>query len=222
MVQLSCLYLTTGKTIALTIRNFVGKVISLLFNTLSRFVIVFLPRSKSLLISWLQSSSIVILEPEIIKSVTATTFYPFICHAVMGPDAMILVYLILSFKPAFSPSSFTLSKRLFSSSSLSAIRMVSSAYLRLLVFFLAILIPAYNSSSIFHDVLCLENSHGQGMLVGYSPWGCKELNMTEQLSMARHSACKLNKQGDNTQPCHTLFPVLNQSLVPCPVLTVAS
>ena len=82
----------TGKTIALTMWTFVGKVMSLLFNTLSRFVIVFLPRIKHLLISWLQSPSAVILEPKKIKSVTASTFSSSICHEVMGPDAMILVF----------------------------------------------------------------------------------------------------------------------------------
>ena len=91
MVQQSHLYLTTGKTIAFTF-HFVGKVISLLFNTLSRFVIAFLPRSKRLLISWLQSPSTVILKPKKIKSVTASTFSPSICHEVMGLDAMILVF----------------------------------------------------------------------------------------------------------------------------------
>ena len=79
MVQLSCPCLTTGKTIALTMQTFVGKVMSLLFNTLSRFVIAFLPRSKHLLISWLQSPSTVILEPKKIKSVTTSTFSPSIC-----------------------------------------------------------------------------------------------------------------------------------------------
>ena len=83
--------------------TFVGKVLSLLFNTLSRFVIAFLPRSKHLLISWLQSPSAVILEPKKWKSDTASTFSPSICHGVMRLDAMILVFLILSFKPAFSP-----------------------------------------------------------------------------------------------------------------------
>ena len=92
MVQLSHPYMTTGKTIALTRRTFVGKVMSLLFNMLSRFVIVFLPKSKHLLISWLQSLSTVILEPKKIKSVTVSTFPPSICHEVMGPDAMILVF----------------------------------------------------------------------------------------------------------------------------------
>ena len=92
MVQLSQPYVTTGKTIALTIQTFVGRVMSLLFNTLSRFVIDFLPRSKSLLISWLQSPSIVILQPKKRKSATTSTFTPSICHEVMGPDAMILFF----------------------------------------------------------------------------------------------------------------------------------
>ena len=84
MVQLFHPYMTTGKTIALTIQAFVGKVMSLLFNTLSRFVIAFLPRIKHLLISWLQSLSVVILEPKKIKSVTVSTFSLSICHEVMG------------------------------------------------------------------------------------------------------------------------------------------
>ena len=91
MVPLSHLYMTTGKTIALTVRIFVGKVMSLLFNTLSRFIIAFLPRIKHLLISWLQSSSSVILESKKIKSLTVSTVSPSICHEMMGPDAMILV-----------------------------------------------------------------------------------------------------------------------------------
>ena len=130
------------KTKALTRWTFVGKVMSLLFNMLSRLVKTFLPRSKRLLISWLQSPSAVILEPPKIKSVTVSIVSPSICHEVMGPDAMILVFWMLTFKPTFSHSSFTLVKRLFSSSSLSAISVVSSACLRLLIFLLAILIPA--------------------------------------------------------------------------------
>ena len=86
-VQLSHLYMTTGKTIALTRRTFVGKVMSLLFNMLSRLVITFLPRNKHLLISWLQSPSAVILEPKTIKSDTVSTVSPSISHEVMGPDA---------------------------------------------------------------------------------------------------------------------------------------
>ena len=91
-VQLSHPYLTTGKTIALTRRTFVGKVMSLLLNILSRLVITFLPRSKRLLISWLQSPSAVILEPKKIKSDTVSTISLSISHEVMGPDAMIFVF----------------------------------------------------------------------------------------------------------------------------------
>ena len=160
---------------------------SLLFNMLSRLVITFLPRSKRLLISQLQSPSAVTLEPKKIKSVTVS---PFICHEVMGPDAMILVFWMLSFKPTFSFSSFIFIKRLFSSSSLSAISVVSFAYLRLLIFLLAILIPACASSSLAFHMM--------------------------------YSAYKLNKQSDKIQPWRTPFPVRNQSVVPWPVLTVAS
>ena len=91
-VQLSHLYITTGKTIALTRRTLVGKVMSLLFNMLSRLLIIFLPRSKRLLISWLQSPTTVILEPSQIKSDTISTVSPSISHEVMGPDAMIFVF----------------------------------------------------------------------------------------------------------------------------------
>ena len=108
----------------------------------------------------------------------------------MGPDAMIFVYWMLSFKPTFSLSSFTFIKRLFSSSSLSAIRMVSSACLRLLIFLLTILIPAGTSSSLASHMM--------------------------------YSSYKLNKQGDNIQPWGTPFPIWNQSVVPCLVLTIAS
>ena len=92
MVQLSHPYMTPGKTTALTRRTFVGKVMSLLFNMLSRLVITFLPRNKSLSISWLQSPSAVILEPQKIKSLTVSIVSPSIFHEVMGPDAMILVF----------------------------------------------------------------------------------------------------------------------------------
>ena len=112
IVQLSHPYMTIGKTIALIRQIFVGKVISLLFNMLSKLVIDFLPRSKCLLISWLQSPSAVILEHKKIKSVTVSIVSPSICHEVMGPDAMILVFWILSFKPTFSLFSFTFKKLL--------------------------------------------------------------------------------------------------------------
>ena len=92
MVQLSHPYMTTGKTIALTRQIFVSKVMSLLFNMLSRFIIAFPSRNKNLLISWLQSPSTVILEPKKIKSVMVSIVSPSICHEVMGPDAMILVF----------------------------------------------------------------------------------------------------------------------------------
>ena len=93
MVQLAHPYVTTGKTIALTRWTFVGRVISLLLNMLSSLVIAFLPRSKHLLISWLQSPSAVILEPKKINSVTVSIVSPSICHEVMEPDAMIFVFL---------------------------------------------------------------------------------------------------------------------------------
>ena len=128
IVQLSHPYMTIGRTIPLTRQTFVGKVMCLLFNMLSRLLITFLPRSKRLLISWQQSTSAVILEPPKIKSDIVSTVSPSICHEVMGPDAMILVFWMLSCKPTFSLSSFTFIKELFSSS-LSAIRVVSSAYL---------------------------------------------------------------------------------------------
>ena len=92
IVQLSDPYMITGKTIALTRWTFVGKVMPLLFNMLSRLVITFLPGRKHLLISWLQSPSAVILEPKKIKSATVSTVSPSICHEMMGPDAMILVF----------------------------------------------------------------------------------------------------------------------------------
>ena len=186
VVQLSHPYITTGKTIALTRWTFVGKVLSLLFRMLSGLVIAFLPRSKRLLISWLQSQSAVILEPPKIKS---TTVSPSIFHEVIGPDAMILVFWMLSFKPTFSLY-FTFIKSLSSSSSLSAIRVVSFAYLRLLIFLPAILILSCALSSLAFHIM--------------------------------YSAYKLNKQDDNIQPWRTPFTIWNQSVVPCPVLAVAS
>ena len=101
-------------------QTFVGKVMSLLFNMLFRLVITFLPRSKHLLISWLQSPSAVILEPKKVKFVTVSTVSSSIWHEVMGPDGMILVFWMLNFNPGFSLSSFTFIKRLFSSSLLFA------------------------------------------------------------------------------------------------------
>ena len=120
------------------------------------------------------------------KSVTVSIVFPSICHGVMGMDAMNLVFWMLSFKLAFLLLSFTfIIKRLFYSS-LSAIRVVSSAYLRLLIFLPAILTPACDSSSLTFHMM--------------------------------YSAYKLYKQGDNIQPWHTPFPILNESVVQCSVL----
>ena len=126
MVQLSHPYMTTGKTIALTRQTCVGKLKSLLFNMLSRFVIAFLPRSKCLLISWQKLPSAGVLKPKKIKSLTVSIVSPSICHKVMELNAMILVLWMLSFKPAFPFFFFTFINRLFSFSLLSAIRVVSS------------------------------------------------------------------------------------------------
>ena len=127
--------------------TFAGKVWSLLFIMLSRLLTTFLPRSKHLLISWVQSphgdfGHQWLWRPKKIKSVTVSIVSPCICHEVMGPDAMTLVFWKLNFKQIFWLSSFTFIKRLFSSSSLSAIRVAPSAHLRLLIFLPAILITA--------------------------------------------------------------------------------
>ena len=158
------------KTIALTRWTLVGKIMSLLCNMLSRLVLTFFSRNKHLLISWLQSPFEVILEPKEMKSVTVS---PSICHEVMGPDTMMFVFWMLSCKPAFSLSSFTFIKRL-----LFTISVVSSAYLRLVIFLPEILNPGCPSSS--------------------------------PVFLMVYSAYKLNRQGDNIQPCHTPFPIWNQ------------
>ena len=190
MVQLSHPYMTTGKNVAFTRWNIVGKVMSLLFNMLSRLVIAFLLRNKCLLVSWLQLSSAVILEPNKMKSVTVSIVSPSICHEVMGPNAVILVLWMLSFKPAFLLCHFTFINSLFISPLLSTIRVVSSAYLRLLIFLWTILIQACASSSPAFRIM--------------------------------YSAYQLNRPGDNAQLWCTHFPILNQSVVPCLVIMVAS
>ena len=156
------------------------------FNTPCRFVIAFLPRSKCLnfMTAVTVHSEFGSQENKICR---CFHFSPFIFHEVMGLEPMILVFWMLSFKLAFSFSYFTFIKRLFSSSSLSAIRVISSAYLKLLIFLLAILIPACDSSSLAFHMM--------------------------------YSAYKLNKQSANIQPCLTLFPILNLSVL-CLVLTV--
>ena len=154
-----------------------------------RFLIAFLPRSKCLLISWLQSPSAVILEPPKIKSLTVSIVSPSIYHEVMGLAAMILIFWMLSFKLTFSLSSSSSSKALYFLFTFCHKGDVP-AYLKLLIFLPAILIPACASSSpAFHVIYC---------------------------------ACKLSKQGDNIQPWCTPFPIWNQSVVSCAVLTVAS
>ena len=155
MVQLHIPYMTNGKIIALTRQTFVGKVLSLFLNMLSRLVIAFLLRSKHLLISWLQSPSAVILEPKKIKSafILLLLLLPIYLPWNDGTRCLIFVFWMFSFKPAFSISFFTFMKRLFSSL-LSAIRVVSSSYLRLLIFLLAILISICASSiPTFHIIV---------------------------------------------------------------------
>ena len=217
------------------------------------------------------------LEPAKIKCVSVSTFSPSICHKVMGPDTVIFVFWMFSFKPSFSLSSFALIRRLFSFSSLSAIRVVSSAYLRLLMFLLAVLIPAcvdpawhytwctlhisqvsrvtvYNLDILFSQfwtspfpmsgsnccfMTCIQVSQQVGKVVWYShllknlPVYCdlhkgfsivSEADVFLKFScfLMINSACKLNKQGDNIQPWHTLFLIWKQSVVPCPTITVTS
>ena len=166
MVQPSHPYMTTGKTIALTRWTFVGKVKSLLFNMLSRFIIAFLPRSKHLLISWYHHH-LQWWMPEKIRSVTVSIVFPSICHEVMGPDAMILVFEMWSFKPAFS---------------------------------LLLLIWGWETRVRSLD---LEDPLEKETLVGYSPWGCKELNTTEGLLLPREAITNIDsilKSRDFTLP----------------------
>ena len=172
MVQLSHPYMTTGKTITLTRWTFLGKVMSLLFNMLSRLVIAFF-QGASILISWLQSPSAVILEPKKI------VWHCFHCFPIYLPWSdgtrcyYLIVFWMLSSKPTFSFSFFI--KRLFSFSLLFALRVVSSARLRLLLFLMAILIPACASSS---PVLCMMyfayrlNEQGEIWLKTYWAWPC--------------------------------------------------
>ena len=150
--------MTTGKIIALTIRTFVDKVMSLLFNMLFRLVIAFLPRSKHLLISWFQSQCTVIFWAQENRICHCFHFLPTYLPWSDGADAMIFIFKMLSFKPTFSLSSFTLTKRLYFLftlvASLSAFRVLSPAYLRLLMFLLAVLIPGCESFSM-PGVLCI-------------------------------------------------------------------
>ena len=165
MVQLSHPYMTTGKTIALTGQTFDDKIMFLLFNMLSSFLLAFLPRSEDLLISWLQSPSAVILEPKKIVCHCFPIYLPW-SHGTRYHD---LSFWVLSFKPAFSLFSFTFIKRFSSFSLLSAIRALSTAYLRLLIFLLAVLIPVCASSSpAFHMMYSAYKLNKQGDNI--QPW----------------------------------------------------
>ena len=157
IVRLSHPYMTTRKTIALTKWNFAGKVMFLLFSMLSRLVITFLPRSKCLLNSWLQSPSSVILEPPKITSLIVSNVSPSICHEVIGPGAMILVFWMLSCKPTFSLSYFTFIKRVFSSSSISAIGVDVICISEIFVISPSNLDSSlcFIQTGILHDVLCM-------------------------------------------------------------------
>ena len=177
MVQISHPYMTTGKTIALTSQTFVSKVMSLLFNMLSRLVIAFLPRSKRLFISWLKSPSAVILET------TVSIVFPTICMKWWDQMPWSLFFECWALSQLFH-FPLSLASRGF------LLPLGFLPYLRLLIFLPVILIPACASSS--------------------------------PAFWMRYSAYKLNKQCDNIQPWYTPFPILNQSMVPCPVLTVAS
>ena len=151
---------------------------------LSRFVIAFLPRSKCLLITWLQ-----ILEAKKIKFVHCVHFVPFYLPWSKGTGGHDLSFLMLSFEPAFSLSSFTLFKRLFNSSSLSAIRV---------------------------------DLHIWSCYFSWQSWFQLVIHPVQHFTWCTLHTKKLNKQDDNIQPCRTPLPILNQSVVPCLVLTVAS
>ena len=156
---------------------------------LSRMVTTFFQRSKGLLLSWLQSPSAVILDPKEIKSVTVSIVSPSICYEVMGPDAMILLFWMLSFKPTFNSPFHFHQEALY-------------------IFF-----------TFCHKdgVICISE------VIDISPGNLdSSLCFIQPGICTMYSAYKLNKQGDNIHPWCTPFPILNQSVVPCPVLTVAS
>ena len=183
--------MTTGKTRALTRWTFVGKVMSLILNMLSRLDITFLPRSKRLLISWLQSPSAEILEPRKMKSAIVSTLSPHLFPMKWWDQIPWASFSeCWAFSQLFHSLAFTFIKRFFISSLLSAIKVVSSANLRLLIFLLAVLIPTCDSSIRAFQMV--------------------------------YSAYKLSKQSDNIQSWLTPFPILNLSVVPSPVLIVAS
>ena len=183
--------MTTGKTIALSIPTFVSKVMSLLFNTLSRLFIAFLPRSKYLLISWLQSPSAVILGPKKVKSFAVSIVSPSMCHEVMGSDANIFIFWVLTFNPAFSLSFFTYIKRLFSSSSLSA-----------------------NNSGVIYVFKFID--------IFFQPsWFQLVIHPAQHFTWCALPISLISRVTMYNLDIHTPFPIWNQSVVPCLVLTVA-
>ena len=167
MVQLSHPQMTTGKTKALTIWTFVGKVMSPFFNILSRCVTTFLSKSKCLLISWLQSPSAVILEPKQRKSVTASTFSPFYLPWSDGTRCQDLSFLNAEFQASFFTFLFHPHQEVLLFLFTFCIRVVSSTYLRLLVFLPAILIPACESSS---SAFCMKYSAYHPSVRGGPAW----------------------------------------------------
>ena len=183
MVQRSYPYMSTKKIMALTIQTCVSKMSSLLFSMLSRFVLAFLPRSKCLLISWLQLPSAVILEPQ--ENLSLLLIFPNFLPWSMGPDAIIFLFWMLRFKPAFHCPLSTSSRSC----------LVRFHFLPLEWYYLHI-------------------------------WDCWYFSQQSWFQLvvrpAQNSAWKLNKQGGNIQLWHIPFPILNQSVVLCKVLTVAS
>ena len=181
--------MTTGKTIDLTRWTFVGKIMSLLFNMLSRLFIAYLSRSKCLLISWLQSPSAVIWEPPKIKSLTVSIVSPSVFHEMMGLEAMILVF-----------SECWVLSQIFHS-------LLSLLSRGSLVF----------AFCLKGGVICISE------VIGISPGSLDcGLCFIQPAFRMMYFAYTLNKQGDSIQPWGSPFPIWNQSVVPCPVLTVAS
>ena len=181
---------------------------------LPRFVIALFPRSKCFLISWMQSPTAVIMEPPKINSVTLSIVSPSICHEVMGLEAVILVFWMLNFKPAFSLSSCTLIKRFFSSSLLSAIRVISCAYLKFLIFLPAIFILACDaSSSAFHMMFSAYklNKQGDNIHPCYTPfsiWNQSVVPCPVLLLLDLHTGFLGDRQGGLVFPSLRIFHIL--------------
>ena len=193
MVKLSHLYKTTGKSITLTIQTFVSKVLSLIFNTLPRFVTAFFPGSKHLLIFLTEVTILSDFEPKKIKSVIISIVPPSICNEMMWPDAMILVFWMLMFKPTFSLSFLSHSSR----------------YSLLLLHFLPL------------ESCCLHFNISEIVNISSGNFDSSLWFIQPGISHD-YSSYKLNKQGDNIQPWSIPFPIWNHSFVPCPFIMAAS